>query len=158
MKNRVPKVPRAPGVPGVPEKRSLKRALLVMLLLSGAGCATRYFETPTSSTTPAATPDPATFESQIVRGGSATRAFTLTTAGTIGVTLTSVRPSIVVGLGIGIPRTDGNGCNLSRSVETSAGDSPQVSASADPGSYCVKVFDVGQIDQSASFSVLVTHP
>lgn len=145
-----------PEVPRVKTVRGFEYVLFALLLLSGVGCETTYFQSPTSATTTTATGDPARFESQIVRGGSATRAFTLTTAGTIDVTLTSITPSIVVGLGIGIPRSDGNGCNLSRSVEASVGGS--VSAAADPGSYCVKVFDVGQVEQSASFSVVIAHP
>jgi hypothetical protein len=125
------------------------------LWLVGAGCTT-YFETPTSATpTP---PDPSKFESQLVKGGFASRSFTLTTAGTIEITLTSLEPPVRVGLGVGVPDADGSACNLSRSVETTAGSSPQVTAPADSGNYCVKVFDIGQVEESASFSITVTHP
>jgi hypothetical protein len=129
--------------------------ITLSLLFVGVGCTT-YFETPTSATpTP---PDPSKFESQVVKGGFASRSFTLTTAGTIEITLTSLVPSVRVGLGVGVPDADGSGCNLSRSVETTAGNSPQVTAAADAGTYCVKIFDIGQVEESASFSITVKQP
>ncbi len=135
---------------------AIRRAFCsVALLFCTSACETVYFDTPTSPTT---TPDPSLFTSQVVRGGSATRAFSLTTAGTIQVTLSELTPSVMVGLGVGIPRPDGGACNLSRSVETMAGSGPHLSVAADPGTYCVKIYDVGQIEDSATFSLNVTHP
>ena len=129
--------------------------MTVFLFCLGVGCTT-YFETPTSATpTP---PDPSKFESQLVKGGFASRSFILTTAGTIEITLTSLVPSARVGLGVGVPDVDGSACNLSRSVETTAGSSPQVTAAADAGSYCVKIFDIGQVEESAAFAITVAHP
>jgi hypothetical protein len=130
---------------------------IVALLLCTTACDTVYFETPTSATTTPA-PDPSLFTSQVVKGGSATRAFNFTTAGTIQVTLSQLTPSMVVGIGVGIPRPDGGACNLSRSVETMAGAGPHLSVAADPGTYCVKIYDVGQIENSATFSIIVTYP
>src|SRR5687768_18072269 len=97
---------------------------VVPFVFWNAGCTT-YFETPTSATTtPAA--DPSTFASHLVKGGSASRAFAVTNAGSIQLTLSSVTPSVVVGLGVGIPRPDGSGCSLGKSVETTAGSAPQL--------------------------------
>jgi hypothetical protein len=136
----------------------ISRAFCIVALLFGAtACDTVYFETPTSAT-PTPAPDPSLFTSQVVRGGFATRAFSFATAGTIQVTLSQLTPSVVVGIGVGIPRPDGGACNLSRSVETMAGSGPHLSVAADSGTYCVKIYDVGQIEDSATFSVIVTHP
>ena len=134
------------------------RVLLVLPLALCAGC-TKYFETPTSSTTTTtATPDLSTFSSRVLRGGFASRSFTLASAGTIQATLTDVTPPVPVGLGVGIPQSDGGGCNVTQSVETTAGTSPQIVIAADAGTYCVKVFDVGFIAEAASFSVTITRP
>jgi hypothetical protein len=129
--------------------------VVVSVMFMGVGCTT-YFETPTSATP--IPPDPSKFESQLVKGGFASRSLTLTTAGMIEITLTSVLPAVRVGLGVGVPNADGGACNLSRSLETIAGDSPQVTTAADAGTYCVKIFDVGHVEESASFSITVTHP
>jgi hypothetical protein len=136
-------------------KRIVGGLTTLSLLFVGLAC-TRYFEMPTSPTpTPS---DPSKFESQLVKGGFASRSFAMTEAGTIEVTLTALVPSVVVGLGVGVPDADGSACNLNRSVETTAGSSPQVTAAADAGNYCVKIFDIGQVEGSASFSITLTHP
>jgi hypothetical protein len=123
------------------------------------GACTTYFEAPTSATpTATATPDLWTFTSQIARGGYASRSFRLTNAGTVQVTLTSLTPSVPVGLGVGIPESSGGGCSLARSIETTEDSMPQLSVAADAGDYCVKVFDIGQIEQSVSFSLTTAHP
>jgi hypothetical protein len=43
-------------------------------------------------------------------------------------------------------------------VETSAGSSPQLSIQADAGTYCVKVFDMGHIQEEVSFTLMIAHP
>jgi hypothetical protein len=125
----------------------------LVLLPLAAACGTTYFDLPAAPT--ATQPDPSVFASQIVRGGFASREFTIAAAGTVQVTLTSVTPAVVLGLGIGIPRPDNRGCYLSASVDTAAGSSPQLTAAADAGSYCVKVFDIGTITETATFSVTI---
>ena len=134
------------------------RVLCVVSLVLWSTACTTYFETPTSPTTASPAPDPSTFASQLVKGGFASRAFTLTNTGTIQITLSSVTPSVVVGLGVGIPRPDGSACSLSKSVDTTAGSAPQLAVPADPGTYCVKIYDVGQIEDSVTFAITVTHP
>lgn len=133
----------------------MRRVSLIAVMLFSAACGTTYFDLPTAPTAPA--PDPAIFSSQLTRGGSASHQFSLSSAANIQVTLTSLTPSVVVGLGVGIPRPDGSGCNLTRSVETGAGSSPQITISADPGSYCVKIYDIGRIEERATFSIRVAQ-
>ena len=133
-------------------------ASMLALVLPFAGCTT-YSETPTSSTeTTTTATDLNTFTSRIARGGFASRAFSMTVAGTIQASLTTVTPSVPVGLGVGIPQSDGGGCNVTQSVETSAAASPQLSLAADAGQYCVKVFDTGYVVDAVSFSVTISHP
>jgi hypothetical protein len=133
------------------------RVLWVVPFVFWNAACTTYFETPTSPTTTAA-PDPSTFASHLVKGGSASRAFAVTNAGSIQVMLSSVTPSVIVGVGLGIPRPDGSGCHLGKSVETTAGSDPQITALADSGMYCVKIYDVGHVEDSVSFAITVSHP
>jgi hypothetical protein len=136
----------------------LRAASVLALAVPLAGCTT-YLQTPTSSTETSTTPPGlSTFTSLVAHGGFASRSFTMTTAGTIQATLTAVTPPVPIGLGIGIPHSDGGGCNVSQSVETAAGEWPQISVAAAAGSYCVKVFDMGHIEDAVSFTVTVTHP
>ena len=131
----------------------MSRAWLLALVVLSTACGTSYFDLPTAPT--ATPPDPAIFTSQLVRGGSASHQFMRSTAGNIQVTLTDLNPAVVVGLGVGIPRPDGNGCNLTRSVDTTAGSSPQITITADAGTYCVKIYDIGQIAERATFSIRI---
>jgi hypothetical protein len=43
-------------------------------------------------------------------------------------------------------------------LKTAAGAAPQITSSAEAGTYCVKIYDVGNLTRSTSFSVTVAHP
>ena len=79
---------------------------------------------------------------------------------TVSLTLTSVGPpaDVAVGLGIGIPRSGGTGCTLSRSVTAAASTVPQLTTTAEAGSYCVRVLDAGALTGDVRLSVSVLHP
>ena len=132
--------------------------IIVVAAALSAACTT-YFETPTSSTTtPEPPPDPNRFSGVIGRGGSASRTLALAAAGSIEATLTDLSPSVMVGMGIGLPRSDQAGCTVTRSLETFAGDSARLVIQADAGTYCVKVFDMGHIREDVVFTVTIAHP
>jgi hypothetical protein len=98
------------------------------------------------------------FSSLVVPGGAASREFTLTTAGTIAITLTSTTPAgTAVGVGIGIPRANGS-CALSAAVETMAGSAAQIAIAADTGPYCAKVYDPGTLTTPVPFTISISRP
>ena len=110
-----------------------------------------------TSTTPS--PTPATGESWssvVAPGGQSTRSFTVNASGTIAVTLTNADTTL--GLGVGLPRVTGGGCRLGVTVNTSAGSSPQISAPADAGQYCVQVYDLGTLQDPVGFALKIDHP
>ena len=111
--------------------------------------------TPTSPTTPTKS-GPETWASALAPGGTSSRSFTVTAAGTINVTMTSAGST--VGLGVGLPRVSGGGCRLSVSVTTGGGSAPQISTPADAGQYCVQVFDLGTLSDPISFTLTIDHP
>lgn len=111
--------------------------------------------TPTAATPPAATTF--TFASTFTTQGSASRSFEQLATGSVSVTLRSVSPDIRIGVGLGIPRADGTGCNLAHAVEVTAGSAPQITTTADPGVWCVRVWDVGLVPEHATFALDVQH-
>ena len=129
------------------------RILLMVVVLSG--CRT----TMTSPTGVADTDRLAReFSSSVIPGGGASREFTLTTAGTIAVTLLSTTPAgTSVGVGIGIPRGDGS-CALSAGVETTAGPTAQITIAAGTGPYCAKVYDPGTLTAPVPFTISISRP
>lgn len=111
--------------------------------------------TPTTPTTTSAATSEG-WSSVVAPGGQSSRSFTVNSSGTIVVTLTAA--DVTLGLGVGLPRVTGGGCRLSVSVNTSAGSSPQISAPADAGQYCVQVFDLGTLRDPVGFSLKIDHP
>jgi hypothetical protein len=129
-----------------------------ILLLAGAcgavfGCSDTT-ETPTTTTVPSTE---FTVSSSFTKSGSASRTFVNTAAGDVNLTLTSASPAVALGIGVGIPRSNGAGCEVSSYVVTSSSPSPQLIASAEAGTFCVKVFDVGNVVETVTFSLFVKH-
>jgi hypothetical protein len=57
-----------------------------------------------------------------------------------------------------VPQVSGAPCLLTASIQTAAGPGAEISMHADPGSYCVKVYDIGNLVETVSFSISITHP
>jgi hypothetical protein len=108
---------------------------------------------------PRGTPGTETWTSTLTPMGTATRTIVATSPGVLSVQLDSLGgASGPVDFAFGIPGTDGRGCYLTRSVRTSPGSSSALSLQADPGLYCVRLADTGQLTSNATFSVSITHP
>jgi len=130
-------------------------ALLVSVVLSACG----KNATPAAPTTPTS-PVTETFTSNLVVQGAVWRIVTASQAGTLTATLTSTnQPATVVGVGLGV--TNGSsttGCLLNNSVTATAGSAPHLSAQVDAGAYCVKLFDVGTLSSTMSFTLTIVYP
>lgn len=128
---------------------------VTLLLCAMAGCS----DTVTSPTAVTADVE-GTFTSQLVPGGAASRAFIVASRGAVSLTLSSTTPAgIIIGLGVGIPQANGAGCTLNTSVETAAGATAQVTVNAESGTYCAKVYDVGNLTTSpVPFTLLISRP
>jgi hypothetical protein len=111
---------------------------------------------PSSNSSATATTE--TFASNLAVRGTASQSFSVAKAGTVTITLAGVAATVELGLGLGIPRSDGAGCLLYTSLNTAAGAAPQITSPAEAGTYCVKIYDVGNLTRSTSFSVTVAHP
>jgi hypothetical protein len=120
--------------------------MLVLLLLTTA-CGS----SPTSPTT-TTSPTSESWSTAITPGGTASRTFTASSAGTVTVTLAAT--TVPLGFGVGVPGT--SGCRLSASRVDVAGAT--LSVSVDQGDYCVQVYDMGNLAAQSSFTLLVTHP
>jgi len=131
----------------------MRRVLIVVIVLA-AGCAKTTMTSPTPIADTAALLRE--FSSSVIPGGSASRAFDVASTGAITVVLKSATPSgIPVGLGVGIPRSNGS-CALSASVE--GGTSAQIAIAAEKGTYCAKVYDLGTLTAPLNFTIEISHP
>jgi hypothetical protein len=133
----------------------MTRALAIVLgvALSAAGCSD-----PIPPTTP--TPAPASvsenFTGTLLPLGSNTHQFTVSQVGGIKLTLDSVVPAAAVGVGVGTP--SGANCVLIQNLTVVAGPAMQISGTATiTGTFCISVFDVGNLVESVDYSVTVLH-
>lgn len=114
-------------------------------------------EDDTTPTSPQPSPITELFSTQLVVGGSAARSFNAAKAGTATVTLTNLGSATKLGFGIGVLDSLGSGCLFTRSSDTAvAGTS--FALPVDAGTYCVRVFDVGGMTSTVTFSVTIVRP
>jgi hypothetical protein len=89
--------------------------------------------------------------------------FTVTAAGTLTVTLTTAGPppTIKIGVGVGSPNTTGSCVLLSTTSWAEVAASTTVPALqgtlSSSGTYCVIVFDTGNVLQAVTYGVTVVH-
>jgi hypothetical protein len=141
--------------------------MLGVLILCGA-CSHNSTTEPsltstTSTTTTVAAPTVTeSFTGTLPVGGFRFYTFNIAANGTVNVTLNSVTgagvPSTVqVGLGIGQP--SGIDCAATATVTAGANFAkPQQTGTFGPGTFCVRVFDVGNLFGPAAFSITIAHP
>jgi hypothetical protein len=133
---------------------------LLALAAFGAACGNSNSTTTAPSTT--SSPTTETLNGSMAPKGQAIRTFTATQAGTVSVTLASAGPpsTIVLGLGVGIESTTtGDICQFSRTVNTPAGTTPQITVSVDAGKYCAGTYDIGNVGTAGiTVAITVTHP
>jgi hypothetical protein len=136
-------------------RRSLQTVLLLAVVMAASACANPFSgllgPSKNSSTTD-------TFNGSLAPNGAIVFTFSVTTAGSVGVTLTSVSPSTTGALGLGVGPSSNGGCSVTNSTSSAvAGSAAQLTATEDPGAYCVKVSDVGNLTTTSAVTVTVTH-
>lgn len=134
-------------------------ALVSILWLTGCGSGA------TSTTSPTAVVTLVTdnFNGSIEQNGSQVHTFTITNSGyTLLAGFTSLSPSSVSALGMGIGSWDSSTstCSLNMSQnDTARSGSTGLSGTTNSGSYCLRVYDGGNIPSgaTASYTVQIQH-
>lgn len=143
------------------------RLLICVAALAGAAACGKD-STPTSPTTTTTTTQTVaaasiteTFAGSLPVSGARFYAFDVGAYGTVNLTLDqvgggAVPTSVWVGLGVGVP--DGTDCSTTLSVNTQSGSSAQVSSVLAAGTYCARVYDIGNLSAAVPFSITIAHP
>jgi hypothetical protein len=135
--------------------------LLVVVVLAAAGLTSAGCDDATTATSPTVTsPVTELFSGQFMPGGTAARSFTAASAGTVSITLAQLgpQPDLTVGLGIGIPQSNGSGCLMTQVTEAGAATSPHLTVPVDAGAYCVRLHDLGTLTSQVAFTVTIVRP
>ena len=136
-------------------------ALVAALGIAAAGCSSTAAPSSTTTTTIVSTQAEA-FTGSLDRQGSSFYSFNVTTAGNVGVTLASLTtgtpgPAVgtVMGIGIGVP--SGTDCAVTDSLNVAPALTVQLTVSKAVGTYCVRVFDIGNLTGPVNFGVRIVH-
>jgi hypothetical protein len=143
-----------------------KRCLLLFPVLAaltlGVSACSSSNSTVTTPTTPV-TSSTETFSGSIDRGATAVHPFAVKADGyTVLAGYTSLSPSSVTALGMGIGAWDGttSTCGLNQTQNDSAkSGSTGLNATAAAGNYCIRVYDGGNIPEgvTATYTLHVDH-
>ena len=99
-----------------------------------------------------------TFSGTLAPQGSNVYTFTVAKSGTVKVTLTSVTPTATTAVGLGLGTPSGGACTVtSGTPSATAGTTPQISVTENPGAYCVRVYDSGSVTAAVTVTVTVSH-
>ena len=138
------------------------RAILLMAaVVATSACSNDTLSSLTTPTTPSTFTD--TFTGTLSKNGGFTHSFTTASLGAVTATIVGLAPtsSQIVGMSLGV--WNGTACSTSPATGgatadvATQGSSITLNASA-PGSLCVRLFDVGFIDQPVLYTLQVTHP
>ena len=152
---------------GFREEIAKNKVFTVFLLLTtalSAACGRNASTTSPTSTTTASDSVTETFNGTLPVGGSAFYSFSLAASGTVTATLTDiggdgVPPSVMVNLGIGT--LSAFNCSATPTSIQASGTAQVpafVSATEQPGVFCVRISDIGNLFAPATFTVTINHP
>jgi hypothetical protein len=119
----------------------------VTVLTSACGLAT----VPTSATTSQ------TFTGVLSASGAVVQSVNVGGSGQLDLTLSNLTPQTTITVGLGIGQPANGTCGLLTSIENAKVGSV-VSLTVVAGSYCVVVYDIGNVQGSDSYTLTVTHP
>jgi hypothetical protein len=139
--------------------RLFRSLLMLAAVMTASACTNPLSSLFGSPTTPSASSTTDTFSGNLAPSGSLVFGFSVVTAGNVAVTLTSVSPATTAPLGLGVGPSSNGSCTIANSTSGAiAATNPQLSATENPGNYCVKVSDAGGLTTTSSVTVTVAHP
>lgn len=143
-------------------KRVTTFARLVLVVFSAvafaSGCSLAAPSAPSTSTPNRTTES---FEGSFTYQNSKSHAFTVTEPGLVEVNLTSVGPLTTMAIGVAVGTWANDTCtNLNIRNTAARTGSAALSGTAAAGSYCVNLFDSGNLPSNwtVTYTVSVTHP
>lgn len=138
-------------------RRLRVRGLLLCALTAVAGACGST--TPTTPTPPPTVTD--TFTGTLTQNDGVTHQFTISAAGTVTATLTSVGPDSTKTIGFSMGTLIGSFCQIVLANDAAVQGSALPANGTPGGTFCVRVYDVGSITAETgpfTYTVTVTHP
>jgi hypothetical protein len=138
-------------------RRLPQRILFTMLFAASAasGCGS---DTPTTPITPTLPPTTEQFSGDLSRNGATTHSFTVTGTGTVTSTLNTVAPDSTISIGMALGTWNGTACQVIIANDRAVQGITVTGATTGVGALCVRIYDIGQLTTTVSYTVTVVHP
>ena len=131
----------------------------VAMVMAAAFVASACANTEFSPTTPSVDMMTDEFTDTLSQGGQNDHQFTVRQAGSVTVILASISPLASLTIGLAVGTFDGTTCTTVAGTENpSAKVGTTIDGQAGAGTFCVRVYDVGNIIDPATYNVRVNHP
>jgi hypothetical protein len=99
-----------------------------------------------------------TFNGTLSAQGSVQFPFTVATPGVVSATLTSLNPQATITMGFGFGQPSAGVCNLiTGAFSESAKVGQPISGTIGAGSYCVALYDIGNVVGTDDFVITISH-
>ena len=140
-------------------QRLISGVRLAALILAGstliAGCGSDT----TPSTLPTPNPVTETFTGTVSQASATVQPFTANAAGLVTATLTTLGPLSTITMGFDMGTYSGTVCTVNLANAAAVQGSILTATAATAGTFCVRVYDVGNIaaGSTVSFTVTVVH-
>jgi len=130
-------------------------SLAVAAALTAVACGSDEPTTPTDPSTPVAVTE--TFSESLNPNGGRTHQVAVERAGDIIASLTSLAPDPEAVVGLGIGTWNGVSCSIVIANDNAKVNVAIVGSATGTGSFCVRVYDVGNLTESIDYTVAVQH-
>jgi hypothetical protein len=130
--------------------------LIAGLAVGVASCGGNAPTVPTSPTSPATATE--TFSGNLNQNGAVTHSFSASAAGTISATLSALAPDDTLKVGLSLGTWNGTACTIVIANDTATKGSAVSGTINSSGSFCARVYDVGNVVNPVTYTVTVTHP
>ena len=131
------------------------RFLALALVVGAAACGS---DTPTTPTTPTPTTVTDTFAGSLTINGAVSHPFTTAQSGTITATIASLTPDSTLVVGLALGTWNGNACQIVISKDTATQFSSITGQGSAASTFCVRIYDVGNVVDPATYQLQVNHP
>jgi hypothetical protein len=131
------------------------RFLAMAIALGTVACGSSP-TTPTTPTTPVSSTD--TFNGTLTQNGGQSWPFTTAASGTITATISTLAPNSTLVVGLALGTWNGNACQLILTKDNATQSSFIVGQASQSSTYCVRIYDVGNVTDPQTVEVQVNHP
>ena len=132
----------------------LKFLTMVMLAAAAAACSEGTTTTPTPITPPVLTD---TYSGTLNTNGAASYTFTTSQSGDVQATLTALAPNSALLVGLSLGTWNGTSCQIVLANDKATQFSRIVGTASSAGSFCVRIYDVGNVIDPATYEIQVAH-